>query len=89
MLTLTDDVIAKQIPGADTDAAEASRATIRTKYASDADKHRSLLATTADFCLTGSRCAGGAVIFGDVIETRNSSAQLRLAEIDMQAEISR
>ena len=28
-----DDVIAKQIPGADADAAEASRATIRTKYA--------------------------------------------------------
>jgi hypothetical protein len=28
-----DDVISKQIPGADTDAAEASRATIRTKYA--------------------------------------------------------
>jgi len=28
-----DDVIAKQIPGANTDAAEASRATIRTKYA--------------------------------------------------------
>lgn len=28
-----DDVVAKQIPGADTDAAEASRATIRTKYA--------------------------------------------------------
>ena len=28
-----DDVIAKQIPGEDTDAAEASRATIRTKYA--------------------------------------------------------
>jgi len=28
-----DDVIAKQSPGADTDAAEASRATIRTKYA--------------------------------------------------------
>ena len=28
-----DDVIAKQIPGADTDAAEASRAAIRTKYA--------------------------------------------------------
>ena len=28
-----DDLIAKQIPGADTDAAEASRAAIRTKYA--------------------------------------------------------
>ena len=28
-----DDVIAKQIPGADADAAEASRAAIRTKYA--------------------------------------------------------
>ncbi len=28
-----DDVIAKQIPSADADAAEASRATIRTKYA--------------------------------------------------------
>ena len=28
-----DDLIAKQIPGTDTDAAEASRATIRTKYA--------------------------------------------------------
>jgi len=28
-----DDVIAKQIPGADADAAEASRETIRTKYA--------------------------------------------------------
>ena len=28
-----DDVIAKQIPGADTDAAEAARADIRTKYA--------------------------------------------------------
>lgn len=28
-----DDVIAKQIPGADTDAAEAARAAIRTKYA--------------------------------------------------------
>lgn len=28
-----DDLIAKQIPGADTDAAEAARATIRTKYA--------------------------------------------------------
>jgi len=28
-----DDLISKQIPGSDTDAAEASRATIRTKYA--------------------------------------------------------
>ena len=28
-----DDLISKQIPGADTDAAEASRAAIRTKYA--------------------------------------------------------
>jgi len=28
-----DDLISKQIPGADNDAAEASRATIRTKYA--------------------------------------------------------
>ena len=28
-----DDVISKQIPGADAEAAEASRATIRTKYA--------------------------------------------------------
>ena len=28
-----DDLIAKQIPGADTDGAEASRATIRAKYA--------------------------------------------------------
>lgn len=28
-----DDVVAKQIPGADTDAAEAARADIRTKYA--------------------------------------------------------
>tara|TARA_Y100000385_G_C13019171_1_gene605336 strand:+ start:420 stop:839 length:420 start_codon:yes stop_codon:yes gene_type:complete len=28
-----DDLIAKQIPGADTDAAEASRVTIRAKYA--------------------------------------------------------
>lgn len=28
-----DELISKQIPGADTDAAEASRATIRTKYA--------------------------------------------------------
>ena len=28
-----DEVISKQIPGADTDAAEAARATIRTKYA--------------------------------------------------------
>lgn len=28
-----DDLIAKQIPGADADAAEASRAAIRTKYA--------------------------------------------------------
>ena len=28
-----DDLIAKQIPGADIDAAEASRVTIRTKYA--------------------------------------------------------
>jgi hypothetical protein len=28
-----DEVISKQIPGADTDAAEASRAAIRTKYA--------------------------------------------------------
>ena len=27
-----DDIIAKQIPGADADAAEAARATIRTKY---------------------------------------------------------
>ena len=28
-----DDLISKQIPGSDTDTAEASRATIRTKYA--------------------------------------------------------
>ena len=28
-----DDLISKKIPGSDTDAAEASRATIRTKYA--------------------------------------------------------
>ena len=28
-----DELISKQIPGADTDAAEAARATIRTKYA--------------------------------------------------------
>ena len=28
-----DDIIAKQIPGADTDAAEVSRAAVRTKYA--------------------------------------------------------
>ena len=27
-----DDLISKQIPGSDTDAAEASRAAIRTKY---------------------------------------------------------
>ena len=27
-----DDIIAKQIPGADADAAETARATIRTKY---------------------------------------------------------
>jgi hypothetical protein len=29
-----DDIIAKQIPGADADAAETARATIRTKYES-------------------------------------------------------
>jgi hypothetical protein len=32
-----DEVISKQIPGADTDAAEASRAAIRTKYATMQD----------------------------------------------------